>query len=199
MSHKTAAEKLFESFCKLNGISWARVPASPGRTPDYSLDIGGREIFVEVKEIDADGSDTADQTSSSTVGAHVRRKISDARKQAQARSLAGAPCVLLVHNNLDPFQTFGTEPHDFLAAMYGETTFQVRKGELGESYYGRNASLGEEKNTSFSAIGHLRSSPTGPHVKLFENAYARHALDFQALPGSIEFVRVEVEGNAARR
>ena len=198
MSHKTPSEKLFESFCKLNGISWARVPASSGRTPDYSLSIGGREIFVEVKQIETDEAfGTADGTSSRTVGAHVRRKISDARKQVQARSLAGAPCVLLVHNNLDPFQMFGTEPHDFLAAMYGEMTFQLRKGELGDSFYGRNASLGAEKNTSFSAIGHLRSSSTGPHVKLFENAYARHALDFQAFPKSIEFVRVEVEGNAA--
>jgi hypothetical protein len=34
----------------------------------------------------------------------------------------GIPSVLLVYNNLDPLHLFGTEDHDFIAAMYGEYT-----------------------------------------------------------------------------
>jgi hypothetical protein len=135
--------------------------------------------------------------STRTVGSHVRKKIAEARKQVQAGSNAGCPSVLLIHNDLDPLQLFGTEPHDFLAAMYGEMTLLLQRGEIKDSFYGRNSRLREDQNTSFSAVGHLVDCADGPRVHLFENVYARVPLDFPSLPACVNVTRITIGGDVS--
>jgi hypothetical protein len=198
MTSKPKAEALFESFCDTNRISWKRVPTGGTRTPDYRVSLNDETVYFEVKQIDADEAFSTPQgISSRTVGSHVRQKIADSRKQVQAGAEAGAPGVLLVYNNLDRMQLFGTETHDFIAAMYGEMTVVLKNNEIKDSYYGRNSLLREGHNTSFSAVGHLRHSPMGPTVRLYENVFACNRLNFASLPTCIEVIRIEVAENAA--
>jgi hypothetical protein len=104
---------------------------------------------------------------------------------------------VISNNNLDPLQAFGTEPHDFTTAMYGEMTVVLKDNVITDSYHGRNAFLRQGHNTSFSAIGYLRKSAAGPAVRLYENVFARNPLDFSSVPACIEVVRIEVAENAA--
>jgi hypothetical protein len=125
----------------------------------------------------------------------VRQKITDSKKQLQPGARKGAPCILLIYNNLDRhFQMFGTEEHDFIVAMYGELTILLRNNVIADSFHGRNAYLRENHNTSFSAVGHLRKTREGASVCLYENVYARNPLDFGSIPECIEVRRVQLDG-----
>jgi hypothetical protein len=192
MSRDTDSEKLFASFCEAHGLDFARIPVGPGKTTDFRVSVGGTDILVEIEQIESTKGIYPTGVSSRTVGSHVRSKIAEARKQVQAAAREGSPTVLLIYNNVDePFQSFGTEPHDFIAAMYGEHTVRIVQGRVAGSYHGRNASL-RSKNTSFSAVGYLRRTAGGAEVKIYENAYAKNPLPFEALPGCIDVIRVEV-------
>lgn len=192
MSQDTESEKLFAAFCEAERLEFARIPAGPGRTTDFRISVGGTHILIEIEQIESTKGIDPTGVSSRTVGDHVRSKILDARKQVQAAAREGSPTILLIYNQVDePFQSFGTEPHDFIAAMYGEHTVRIVEGRVAESYHGRNATL-RGKNTSFSAVGHLRRTESGAEIKIYENAYAKNPLPFPSLPDCIEVVRVEV-------
>lgn len=198
MTSKSEAETLFESFCKSHALSWERVPVEKTRTPDYVVSSNGQRIYFEVKQIDEDDNfKMSGGVSSRTVGSHIRQKILDSRKQVQVGAKLGAPSILLVCNNLDPMQLFGTEQHDFIAAMYGEMTVELNDSRIVDSYRGRNSLLRDDHNTSFSAVGHLRHSATGPIVRLYENAFARNSLNIASLPPCFEIVYVEVTQRVA--
>lgn len=193
MTSKPKAETLFELFCDNHGVSWERVPTGKTRTPDYIVSLNSQSLYIEVKQIDEDDDFQMSQgVGSRTVGSHIRQKIADSRKQVQAGAKMGVPSILLVYNNLDPMQFFGTEQHDFIAAMYGEMTVVLKDSRIVDSYHGRNSLLREDQNTSFSAFGHLRHSATGPTVRLYENAFARNPLPVVSLPLCFDFVHVEV-------
>lgn len=198
MTSKTESEALFESFCDAHRISFKPVPTGKTRSPDYLVSLGGESVYFEVKQIYADESfDTTQRHSSRTVGSHIRQKIADSRKQVQLGANEEVPCVLLVYNNLDPMQAFGTEPHDFVSAMYGEMTVVFKDNVITDSFHGRNAFLRQGHNTSFSAVGHLSKMPAGPAVRLYENVFARNRLNFSSVPACIEVVRIEVAENTA--
>ena len=198
MTNKPEGETVFELFCNANHILWQRVQTGLVPTPDYLVFLSGAAVYVEIKQVDADEDFRPPSgVSSRTVGSHVRQKIADSRKQMQAAASAGNPGVLLVYNNLDPMQLFGTESHDFVSAMYGEMTVRLKGTQITDSFYGRNSLLREGHNRSFSAVGHLRSSPTGPTIRIFENVFARYPLDFPSLPECIGAVRIEVAEDAA--
>ena len=188
----TEGEALFEAFCHLQGLSFDRVPVSTHRTPDYLVSLNDNLVYFEIKQIDEDESLRSDGVSSRTVGSHIRQKIDGARSQLQYASLQGRPGILLVYNHLDHMQLFGTETHDFLAAMYGEMTIRLVARNVADSFHGRNSKLRPEHNSSFSAVGRLARTANGPSVQLFENVYARHPLDYESLPGCLEVVRVEI-------
>lgn len=193
MTVKTKGESIFEEFCNSTNILWTKVPESDLATPDYRVVLNGESVFVEVKQIDED-DDFTKTASSRVVGSHVRAKINEARKQLRVASKQGAPAILLIYNNLDPLQMFGTEPHDFIAAMYGETTvvLNTREHQITDSYHGRNRSFREDKNTSFSAVGGIYQTKDGPTVRVFENVYAEKCLNFSSFPDCIEVTRIEV-------
>ncbi len=194
MTLKTVSEIAFESFCEANSLAFERIAEGPAPTPDYLLCASGTAIYVEVKQIDEDSNYSA-TLSTRSPGSHIRAKINQARDQIRSPAQQGFPAILLVYNNLDPLQMFGTEQHDFLAAMYGDLTVYVERGAKSPSgaFHGRNKSFREGKNNSFSAVGWLYHSQSGMAVHLYENAYARVPLDYDALPTAIQFNRVQAE------
>ena len=193
MTVKNKSELIFEEFCNSNNISWDKIPEGAESTPDYRILLNNQTIFVEIKQIDKDAAfNTANGVSSRTVGSHIRKKIEGSRKQVQAGSKIDAPSILLVFNNLDHFQLFGTEEHDFISAMYGERTEVLKAGKVSDSYHGRNASFWESKNTSFSAVGLLHQSQERTTIRLYENVFANTPLNFTSLPNYMEVVRVEI-------
>lgn len=190
---KTAGESVFEEFCALNHIAFEKIPEGTQPTPDYRVNLNGQTTLVEVKQIDADDNFTV-KGGGRNVGSHVRKKIEQARKQAQFASNNAEPFILLVYNNLDEVGLFGTEQHDFIDAMYGEETLVLDKvtGGIVDSFHGRNHSLNVTKNTSFGAIGSLSNPPGGVQVEIYENVYAKHKIDFSRLPGCIAAVRIMI-------
>lgn len=198
MNVKPKAEALFESFCDGHELLWEKITPGENRRPDYLLSMNGQSVYCEIKQIDKDSNfQKNDGVSSRTVGSHIRQKISDAKKQIQLGAKIGAPSILLVYNNLDPMQFFGTEQHDFIAAMYGELTVVVKDTRIVDSYQGRNSSLRSNHNTSFSAIGHIRQAATGPIIRLYGNVFACNPLNVELLPQCFEFVHVAVDRHAA--
>jgi hypothetical protein len=194
---RNKSELLFEGFCQHHGLDMSPIAIGPNPTPDYHVRFGEAVVFVEIKQIESEGGINRDGASSRIVGDHVRRKIVEARKQVQAASRAGYPTFLLIYNMVDePFQSFGTERHDFIAAMYGEHTVRLSDGKVDGSFHGKRSELQRAKNTSFGAVGHLRRTSGGAEVTLFENAYARNAVPFDVLPKCFDVVRVEVESAA---
>jgi len=193
MTVKTKSESIFEEFCCANNIPCEKIPEGEQSTPDYKIVLNTETIFVEVKQIDKDDKFTT-VSGSRTVGDHVRAKINEARKQVKVALNNRSPAILLIYNNLDPRQAFGTEQHDFIAAMYGELTVVLnpKKNTITESYHGRNQSLREDKNTSFSAIGRIYQTKEGPTVVLYENVFAEYRLNYSSLPDCIEHVRIEL-------
>lgn len=160
MSAPTESEALFESFCISNRLDWKRLMPSHRageRTPDYEIQLRDSIIEIEIKEIKSREGFYDDGSGSRTVGKHVRGAIEAAKKQVQTSFNRGNPSLLLVYNAIDPWQLFGTEQHDFLAAMYGELTlhFSMKKNAFSAIFHGRNAKLRHDTHTSFGGIGHL--------------------------------------------
>jgi hypothetical protein len=125
----------------------------------------------------------------------MRSKISEARKQVQYGSKQGLPAIMLVYNNIDPVhQRFGTEDHDFICAMYGEFTVRIT-GETIDSFHGRNQSVAEAKNRSFSTLGRLSTSLVSGEmqVTLFENVFAKVPLPYDQLPRCFDVKRIEID------
>jgi len=194
MSAQTAGELAFESFCKAHRIPCTKIKEGSDSTPDYEVILNGTTAYVEVKDIEEDENFRA-TGASRTVGSHVRAKIHEAKGQLQPVARAGAPTLLLIYNALDPYQSFGTEQHDFLAAMYGEVTVAISRssGKIVDSFQGKNRSLAVEKNTSFSAVGGIYTARADVTVVIYENVFAKNAIDFSSIPACIDARRVVIE------
>jgi hypothetical protein len=196
MSSKTIAEKTFEDFCDANKIKWEKIEEGHQKTPDYKVQFGDEFVFIEVKQIDKDQDFHIDgEVSARTVGSHIREKIKEARKQLKVGANQGCPSILLVYNNLDGLQMFGTEQHDFIAAMYGDLTYVIdqKRHEIIGQYQGRNRSFAENKSAYFSAVGFLYQMIDSTGITLYENAFSNNMLDFNSIPKCIEVVRIKLE------
>ena len=183
-----------------NDLCFERIREAETPRPDYLVHAGELDLVFEVKELAEDENfrDVDDPTSpiirvhSRTLGDHVRRKISAAKKQVQYAAKQRLPAILLIYNNLDPLFLFGTEDHDFITAMYGEYTLTIDKKStkaVGEPFYGRNQSLSEIRNTSFSAVGRLHPKIG---ITLFENAFAKIKIPYDKMPECFDVRRVEI-------
>jgi hypothetical protein len=195
MSEKTESEQLFESFCSRNQLSWSPYGEQEGRrTPDYRIVVGDVAICVEIKQIESRQGLEEGGRMTRVVGDRIRREISKGAKQIRTAAEAGLPTLLLVYNCVDPLQAFGTEQHDFIAAMYGDWTVPIVDGRLGEGYNGPRGKL-RTQNTSFSALGLLRRTSEGSEVIVYENMNARRPIPYDSLPSCFTVVRT-VEKNA---
>lgn len=192
MNEKTDSELIFEEFCQENGLSFQKIIEGSEPTPDYQIIIRGKTVFVEIKQIDED-INFSSSVSTRVPGSHIREKINQARNQIRTVSHNGFPTILLVYNNLDRMQLFGTEQHDFLAAMYGDYTFHISRktGLASEVFHGRNKAFREDKNSTFSAVGHLSTGLTGINVHIYENIHSKCPLDYDLLPPCIHFSRIQ--------
>ena len=195
MSSKTISESVFERFCTSNELEFERIVEGNDPTPDYLVTLNGLVVYVEVKQIDED-TDFSTTRQLRVPGTHIRAKINQARNQVRHAAASGAPGILLVYNNLDPLQRFGTEPHDFLAAMYGDLTLIASREakRITGPFFGRNQSFREGKNDSFSAVGWLHSESNWVSVHLYENMYAKVSLDYASLPAFISYKRTQEQG-----
>ncbi len=195
MTVKTKSESIFEEFCSSNNLPWEKITEGDQPTPDYKVVLNAETVIVEVKQIDED-DELTEEGSSRIIGDRVREKINDkhTRRQVKVASKEHLPAILLIYNNLDPWQAFGTEQHDFIAAMYGELTgvFNLKKNTITDSYHGRNQSLRQDKNTSFSAVGFLSQTNEGSAVRIYENVFAECGLNYSSLPDCIEYVRIKL-------
>ena len=200
---KTKSEALFEKFLDDNNLAFERIKEGATPRPDYLVSVGNTKITFELKELaeDEDFGVVRDpahphiKSHSRTLGDHVRRRIESSKKQIQYGAKQGIPSVLLIYNNLDRvFQMFGTEPIDFAAAMYGEYTILLDKRARAASdwYNGRKQLLQENKNTSFSAVGHLCDRGGKATVTLFKNVFARVKIPYDQLPPCFDVPNVEV-------
>ncbi|MCS3748074.1 hypothetical protein FHY18_003702 [Xanthomonas arboricola] len=192
---RTTSEQLFETFCAHHRLDCQRIAETSSRTPDYHVWLGSTLVAVEIKQIESDRGIDPDGVWSRTIGWHVRQKIVEARGQLRAAASVGMPTVLLIYNTVDPFQLFGTEQHDFFSAMYGELTVRIDTcgNAASDLFHGRNATLRENANTSFSGVGHLRATRSGAEVIIYENVFAAHPLPFGDIPDCIAAVRVELD------
>jgi hypothetical protein len=199
----TKSEGLFEEFLAINNLPFERIKENSTPRPDYRLTVSGSEIIFELKELAEDGNfgvvkDPAYphiKSSSRTVGDHIRRRIDSSKKQIQFGAKQGVPSILLVYNSIDPiFQEFGTEPMDFIAAMYGAYTILIN-GETrttSDLFNGKDQMLQEKVNTSFSAIGHLCDRGGNTTVTLYENVFAKVKVPYTHLPSCFTVRRIDV-------
>jgi hypothetical protein len=92
---------------------------------------------------------------------------------------------------------FGTEDIDFISGMYGDLTFlfDKRTQTFSGPVQGKNRSVSELQNTSFTALGRLRPSFVREKmtITLFENASAKVKVPYENLPSCFEVMRVDVQ------
>ena len=198
---KTKSETLFESFLAANNLPFEKIEEATTPMPDYLVSIGSGQIIFELKELAEDENfgvedpENSDLTNHScTTGDHLRRRIEASKKQIQYGAKQGIPSVLLIYNNLDSFQMFGTEPRDFIEAMYGALTVLIDKptGAVSDGFNGKDQMLQERKNTSFSAVGHLCDGGGTTTVTLYENIFAKVQLPRNQIPPYFNVPRIEV-------
>ena len=186
---KTRSETLFEQFLSENHLSYIREPVEAYvRTPDYCVAVGDLAVIFEVKEIVGAWDN---EVHAGVVGERIRQKINRGKRQMQSKSQEGKPTVLLIFNNYDPLQLFGTEDCDFEHAMYGENTLRLHRGTIVDRLHGRRDSMQVNKNTSISALGRLQGGigDVPVTVTLFENLYAAVPLDYASLPPCFKVTR----------
>jgi hypothetical protein len=196
-SVKTRSEEVFESFLDHNSLAFKKIEevTSPqldsvrvsNRRPDYLVHVGDCQLIFEVKQLEG--------SFRGVPGIHVRGAIRGSRRQIQYGAKQGAPSILLIYNMIDPlFQLSGTDDLDFETAMYGEKTIliDINTRESSGLFNGRDDSLQENLNRSFSAVGRLADRVGEPTVKLFENSYAKVQVPYDQLPPCFEVVRIRV-------
>ena len=199
----TKSEQLFETFLSCNSLRFVKVKEDSTPLPDYLVLIAGLQIIFELKELaeDENFDVVKDPTHprikshSRTLGDQVRRRIEGSRKQLQYGADQGIPSVLLIYNSLDRvFQSFGTEPMDFVAAMYGAPTVLLNRESMriSEMFNRKGQMMQVKKNTSFSAVGHLCDRAGKTTVVLFENVFAKLKLPYDRLPPCFEMRRIEI-------
>ena len=204
----TKSEDLFEAFLTENDVAFSRIEEVQNQEgehrPDYLVELGTGQLIFELKQLgDDDAAERAKRVGgwSSTPGEALRQLITRSKKQIQYGASQGIPSLLLVYNNTDPvFQTRGTDAFDFRTAMYGELTMLIdRQADTSsEFFHGRKSGLQENKNTSFSAVGHLCDRNGKTTVTLWENAFAKIPLPFDQIPLCFTVQRVEINNSPLR-
>lgn len=200
ISMETISEALFEAFCSNNRIECKRIPVDSTPTCDYEINIYGVPIHIEIKQIDDDQDLKKHDFGWSYLGKPgeiIRRRIEGARKQIHEAAQNGHPTILLIYNNLINLgPRTGTLDRDFTHGLYGEMTLRIKveTNEVSEPFHGKNRSLQEIKNTSFSAVGRIEQTQGGASIHLFGNMYARNKIDFSRIPSSITWHEVALEG-----
>ena len=190
MSQKTKSEQLFEDYCTTAGVAWTRIAEGSKKTPDYSLEVEGRTIIVEVKEVDRNPdereSDRQLETTGfgkvlrETPGQRVRKKIANASKQIKALTKGRHPGMLVLTATDWIRALHHLDGYAIKTAMYGLQTveFAVPRDPSTSPYpvgskFGPKKKMTPDANTSISAVGVLVPTAAGtPRLVVYRNLYA---------------------------
>lgn len=191
---KTLSESLFEHYCQSKGIACRRIPQADTRTPDYELEIEGRRIVVEVKEIDRNKEERESDrllrergygnVESSTPGDRVRSKIASSSAQIKARTVGVNPSILVLFDSGQAYRHL--HPYKIRVAMYGLEQVYIalpplvsgRHPTITGKGYGPKRKMTHEHNTSISAIGVLFTpGPDEISLHVYHNKFAEVALN----------------------
>ena len=192
---KTRSEDVFERFLLRNNLAFEKIREDASPRPDYMVQVGAVQLIFEVKELAEDENlKDHDGVYTITTGDHIRRRIDGSRRQIQYGPKQGVPSILLIYNNMDALQLLGTSDRDFIAAMYGEYTLLLNKNSNRsiDWFNGKNQSLQEQKNTSFSALGRLFDRTGKTTLTLFENVFSKVPVPYGELPSCFRVRRAEI-------
>jgi hypothetical protein len=194
----TISEYLFERFCDIGGIAFARLPAGNDVTADYEIILCGMRVIVEIKELAPNEEEQQvireyqEKHSAGwgdTIRKRVRYKIDAAKRQLERLAAGQCPGVLLLYD-ARPAPFNGIAAHDIKAAMYGFESIDLHVPEkLGEPVrfgahrFGKGKKFRRDCHTYISAIGVLweRRADGYIHIDLFHNIYAECLLPFAGI------------------
>ena len=175
---KTWSEKLFENWCRENGVNFRCIPREEGRrTPDYELVVNGTTIIAEVKHIDDNSEEKINRQ-------RIRKKIKKCQLSTwiKAKKYSG-PAILVLYES-QPYKHL--TPNDLLDGMYGKLQIPwVIERVQGRSEFrfglinsGRDRMMTPNDNTSISAIVVFPYlEPKRAIVDVYHNRYATRPLD----------------------
>lgn len=210
---KTISELSFERFCIENCISFNRITEKDTPTPDYFIDIKGKAVFVEVKELNEDSK--TDKIISKVKrngilffweenGHSVRLKINSAKKQLREAAKECCSTILVLLNNT---LSKVVDSEDIMSAMYGEILSTIKFTLNKEILKSKNTLGGKRKctsisNTSLSAIGLLYKNYDNLfNISIFHNFYAKYPISHGLLAySSIKqyFFNPELDNNCIK-
>lgn len=198
MSTETASEKLFEAFCRANGIPCFRVDRAAGRTPDFVIELRGTRITCEVKQIDPNEEDRREldevrkgDGAFRYLPNRLRAKLKNVSAQLSSASESGRPTLLVVYDNT-PFKDY-TGHLEVIEAMFGRRSVRVRvstdpslPSEVSDWFFGGDRGVGRKHNTAVSAVAILDGGPRSSlSLRVYHNPYAAvrlHPSVFDSLP-----------------
>lgn len=173
----TKSEISFENFSINNSITCSRLPEGVKKTADYR--IGSPffdDVIVEIKQIDHSKflKKCDNGVFIGDVGKKIRSRIRDGRRNLKGYS--GEKTLIVIYNNFDDLDLFGTDPYDFSCAMYGDMTIHINMVTGQRTHkFGENACFNKMVLSNVSGIGHLRKNIG--QLDVYINAYAKNPID----------------------
>ncbi len=198
----TQGEALFEEYLHTQGIAFEfeRKQAGKSRVPDYEIEWGGKQVYLDVKDFDAvrlaPGSGAFDPYP------RIREKVEQGRDKF--REYKEFCCALVLCNLGNPFVML-QHPDVVLGAMYGDSgfTFPINiqtgigdAGQLKPAFLGRGKMIRPKRqqpqNTTISALITL-SSIKPDHVRLAEMIRARPDLEISECEAEVRRVKPDFD------
>ena len=186
-SDRTLSEILFTEHCGRRGIDCAPIPEKKDvKAPDFEIDVGGRNVFCEVKELE-DNSVVIDKVpfwhtpTETVVGKRLREKIRTAGKQLKTKTVNRFPGLIILYGR----NLFEHYYHLHLsAAMYGTMTVRFDpETRTQEELFGGGRRMTECHGTSISAVVTIIEDYTDPAaatplaLHVYHNKHARVPLE----------------------
>jgi len=203
----TQSERVFERFCGERGLKLQRIPEGESKSPDCYLEVGGRTLVVEVKQIDANKEEALvlrkapDELNQDDAfhwdipGERLRHKIASAMPQLRILSSGKYPTLLVIYDNIQVWPEL-TDEYAVRVSMYGVETALITQevapeggARILERWYGPRKTVSPRHNTTLSAIAVLCNEDDRSLMTAYHNWHASIPLERQvlALPGVEQF------------
>jgi len=158
------------------------------QTPDFLLRRFGRELAVEIKQIDPTPAELLEiakfeaggiSSSSGEPGSRVRNAIAKGAPQLRALTRGRIPGLLVLYDNV-PMPTIHLDPYAIKVAMYGlEQVVMVQavpnslRSEVVDTRFGGKRRVTPTDNTTLSAVALLSLQATEEFCfDIFHNSFA---------------------------
>lgn len=189
----TESERQFQKFCLTNSIEHEFLIPDHQKTPDFRINTGGTNVFVEIKELTAN----ADQARAAhdveargfaiwgnqnrrTFGARLRDKISASTEQLERFASQTTPTMLVLYD-ARPEPVRGIYPDEIKVAMYGnerialeDTADSNQPVTFGAHHFANNGKLTPTNRVHISAIAVLRGAASAGtlYLDIYHNEHA---------------------------